>query len=415
VISASDRAIPLFRREFGAEPEALLRAPGRVNLIGEHTDYNEGFVLPAAIDRDLCIAVRARADGLVDARSEGLDRCRFALERFETRVEGWGAYAQGVAWALKEAGHRLTGWDGVIASDIPVGAGLSSSAAIELASARAFEVTSGFGWEPTEVAKLCRRAENEWVGVASGLMDQLASARGRRDHAILLDCRSLDPEWVPIPDRAAIVILDTGTRRELETSAYNDRRRECEAAARALGVRSLRDVSEAELRSGWDALPEPLGRRARHVVTENARTLEAAEAMRAGDARSIGTLMNESHLSLRDDFGVSSEALDAIVEAAWAADGCFGARLTGGASPDARSLWWTDRPYRTSSWRYRAPSHDPPAACVRPTCVAQATARRCCGAPPPPPRREVRPWGSGGRSAGPHAPGRPARGSLGCP
>lgn len=326
---ARDRALRLFRSEFHDEPDVLVRAPGRVNLIGEHTDYNEGFVLPAAIDRDLCLAVRARTDPIVDVRSEGRARSTFALDGFEQRADGWGAYVQGVAWALNEAGRTLTGWDGAIASDIPVGAGLSSSAAIELSTARAFEMTSGFGWEPTEIARLCQRAENAWVGVASGLMDQLASARGRREHALLLDCRSLDSEWVPIPTRASIVILDTGTRRELETSAYNDRRRECEAAAEALGVASLRDVSEIELRSRSEALDEQLRRRAHHVVTENARTLAAAEAMRAGDAESVGRLMNESHASLRDDFEVSSEALDAIVEAARATEGCFGARLTG--------------------------------------------------------------------------------------
>ena len=329
-MQARDLAVQLFREEFGGEPEALLRAPGRVNLIGEHTDYNDGFVLPASIDRDLCIAVRARSDRLVDVRSENREACTVALDRFEHKAEGWGAYVQGVAWALTEAGRGLTGWDGAIASDIPVGAGLSSSAAIELATARAFEVTSGFGWEPTEIAKLCQRAENLWVGLACGLMDQLACVRGRRGHALLLDCRSLDSQWVPIPERAAVVILDTGTRRELETSAYNDRRRECEAAARVLGVGSLRDVSEADLRSRSAALPEPLGRRTRHVVTENARTLAAADAMRAGDAEMVGRLMNESHRSLRDDFEVSSEALDAIVEAARSAGGSFGARLTGG-------------------------------------------------------------------------------------
>jgi galactokinase len=327
-MEASDRAVRLFRELFGDEPHALLRAPGRVNLIGEHTDYNGGFVLPAAIDRDLCIALRPRSDPLVDVRSEEHEDCTIAIDRFDLRAEGWGAYVQGVAWALTEAEHRLVGWEGAIASDIPVGAGLSSSAAIELATARAFHVTSGFEWEPTKIAKLCQRAENAWVGVACGLMDQLACARGQRGHALLLDCRSLDSQWVPIPDRAAVLILDTGTRRELETSAYNDRRRECEAAARALGVGALRDVSEVDLRS--TALPEPLGRRARHVVTENARTLAAAEAMRAGDAGTVGRLMYESHLSLRDDFEVSSEALDAIVEAARAAEGCFGARLTGG-------------------------------------------------------------------------------------
>ncbi|MGA9159762.1 MAG: galactokinase [Actinomycetota bacterium] len=329
-MDAGHRAARLFREQFGADPDALLRAPARVNLIGEHTDYNDGFVLPAAIDRDLCVAIRPRPDPRVDVRSEGHGGAVVALESFGRRSDGWGVYVQGVAWALTEAGHSLAGWDGAIASDIPIGAGLSSSAAIELATARAFELTSGFAWDSTAIARLCQRAENEWVGLASGLMDQLACVRGRRGHAILLDCRSLRSERVPIPDRAAIVILDTGTRRELETSAYNDRRRECEAAARALGVGSLRDASESDLRSRSSELAGTLERRARHVITENARTLAAADAMRAGDAELVGTLMDESHRSLRDDFEVSSRALDAIAEAARSAEGCFGARLTGG-------------------------------------------------------------------------------------
>jgi galactokinase len=329
-VDASRRAVRLFREQFGGDPDALLRAPGRVNLIGEHTDYNDGFVLPAAIDRDLCVAIRPRPDPWVDVRSEGLDRATVAIDRFDARSEGWGAYVQGVAWALTEADHSLTGWDGAIASDIPIGAGLSSSAAIELAVARAFELTSGFEWDSTEMAKLCQRAENVWVGLASGLMDQLACVRGRRGHAILLDCRSLESEWVPIPDRGAVVVLDTGTRRELETSAYNDRRRECQMAARALGVESLRDVSESDLRSDSTVLADTIARRARHVVTENERTIAAADAMRADDAERMGRLMNESHRSLRDDFEVSSEALDAMADAARATEGCFGARLTGG-------------------------------------------------------------------------------------
>jgi galactokinase len=224
----------------------------------------------------------------------------------------------------------LTGWDGAIASDIPVGAGLSSSAAIELATARAFQLTSGFEWQPTEIAKLCQRAENGWVGLASGLMDQLACVRGRRGHALLLDCRSLESDPVPIPDRTAIVILDTRTRRELGSSGYNDRRRECEEAARALGVASLRDASVSELYTRWAAIPDVPRRRARHVITENERTIAAAEALRAGDAELVGGLMNESHRSLREDFEVSSETLDAMAEAARSAEGCFGARLTGG-------------------------------------------------------------------------------------
>jgi galactokinase len=322
--------VRLFRAEFGREPDALVRAPGRVNLIGEHTDYNDGFVLPAAIDRDLCIALRPRPEPTIDVRSAERGGCRIALDDFGRRSEGWGSYLQGVAWALSQAGHRLTGWDGAIASDVPGGAGLSSSAALELATAKAFEATSGFEWEPTAMARLCQQAENQWVGVASGLMDQLASARGRSGHAILLDCRSLELDLVPIPADVRMVILDTGTRRELGSSGYNDRRRECEAAARALGVASLRDVSETDLRAGASTLPDVLQRRARHVVTENARTLAAAEAMRAGDAETVGRLMSESHRSMRDDFEISSEALDAIVEAARPAPGCVGARLTGG-------------------------------------------------------------------------------------
>jgi galactokinase len=325
-VDASARAIELFRSAFGADPDALVRAPARVNLIGEHTDYNEGFVLPAAINRDLCLAIRARSDGLVDVRSEGHESRAIDLVRLERRPGDWGDYVQGVAWALLEAGRRPTGWDGAIASDIPGGAGLSSSAALELATARAFQQTTGFDWEPNAIARICRRAENQWVGVASGVMDQVACGRGRAGHAMLLDCRSLELEHVPVPAEVAIVVLDTGTRRDLQGSAYNDRRRECEEAARVLGVESLRDV-------GVDQLPPIDGsvpmRRARHVVTENARTLAAAEAMRAGDAGRVGRLMDRSHASLRDDFEVSSEALDAIVEAARAAEGCFGARLTG--------------------------------------------------------------------------------------
>jgi galactokinase len=327
-MDAGGRALRLFRDEFGREPDALVRAPGRVNLIGEHTDYNDGFVLPAAIDRDLCIALGARSDPLVEVRAEGRAGRSIALDRLERRPGDWSDYVGGVAWALAEAGHRPVGWDGAVASDIPVGAGLSSSAAIELATAKAFETTTGFGWEPTEIATLCQRAENRWVGVASGLMDQLACARGRRDHALLLDCRSMDVEMVPVPDGASVIVLDTGTRRELQSSPYNDRRRECEAAARALGVGSLRDVLIDRLPRSAASRSLPL-RRARHVVTENARTLAAAEAMRTGDAGTMGRLMNESHASLRDDFEVSSVALDAVVESAQAADGCFGARLTG--------------------------------------------------------------------------------------
>lgn len=329
--AARERAIEAFQRRFGRAPAVVIRGPGRVNVIGEHTDYNDGFVLPAAIDRELWIALEPGGESAVEAVSEAFDApVRVRLDDFGERLDGWALYLQGVAWALAEAGVQLEGWRGTLASDVPVGAGLSSSAALELACARAFQALAGWDWDPVEVAHHCRRAENDWVGVSSGLMDQIASAAGRQGAALLLDCRSIDFEAVPVPDDVVLVVMDTATRRELASSGYNDRRRECHRAAQALGVDSLRDVSERELTERRDDLDEVVWRRAFHVVTENARTLEAAAAMRAGDPGELGRLMKASHRSLRDDFAVSSDALDAIVEVAAGIDGCYGARLTGG-------------------------------------------------------------------------------------
>ena len=320
-----------FRSRFGRDPDWLVRAPGRVNLIGEHTDYNEGFVLPMAIDRAVWIGLRAREGGAVVAASLDFgEEKSFTLDGLGHEDDGWWEYLKGVAWALGQAHHRLGGWEGVVAGDVPIGAGLSSSAALEMAAARAFAAVSGLAWDPVAMAKLARRAENEWVGVGCGIMDPLIIGAGRQGHATLIDCRSLEMRPAPLPPGTVVAVLDTSTRRELTGSAYNERRAQCEEAARALGVRALRDVTAADLVERGSVLRDVVRRRARHIVTENARTLAAANAMKDHDAFRLGRLMNESHLSMRDDFEISTPALDAMVECARSAAGCYGARMTGG-------------------------------------------------------------------------------------
>lgn len=320
-----------FRRRYGAEPTLIVRAPGRVNLIGEHTDYNDGYVMPLAIDRAVWIAARPREDAYVTLYSlDFQEMAEFFLPEIVKQDKLWAEYVQGVAWALQEVGHELKGWDGVIAGDVPIGAGLSSSAAIELASARTFCAIAGIDWNAPEMAKLCQRVENQWIGVNSGIMDQMISATGVKDHAVLIDCRWLYLDSVPLPPGTAVVVLDTATRRELVTSAYNERREQCETAARFFNVPALRDVTLPQLEAVADLLDDLVYRRARHVVSENARTLDAANAMRTGDAETLGRLMNDSHTSLRDDFEVSSDALNLIVDCAREHAACYGARMTGG-------------------------------------------------------------------------------------
>ena len=318
-----------FEARFGSRPSFITRAPGRVNLVGEHTDYNDGFVLPMAIDRGVWIALRPRSDGRVLAHALDLDDVtEFGLDRLVRSGARWSAYLKGVAWALQEGGFEVGGWEGVLAGDVPRGAGLSSSAALELAAGRAFAAASGLDWRPVEMAKVCQRAENEWVGVRCGIMDQMVSALGEAGHAVLIDCRSLETRPVPLPADAAVVVMDTGTRRGLLDSAYNERREQCEMAAAYFGVEALRDVGVEELEDAR-GLGETVRRRARHVVTENARTLEACQAMEEGDARKLGRLMDASHESLRDDFEVSSEELNTMVRCARRHPGCYGARMTG--------------------------------------------------------------------------------------
>lgn len=316
---------------FDDAPAFLVRAPGRVNLIGEHTDYNEGFVLPMALEHSVWIALRPRADGLVRLYSvEFQEWITFSIARLE-RERGWGEYVKGVAWALQEAGYALQGWEGVLQSQVPIGAGLSSSAALEIASARAFAAASSLEWEGKPMALLCQKAENEWVGVQCGIMDQMASALSQRGHALFLDCRSLETRNVPFPSQVTVVVMDTATRRDLANSAYNERRRECEAAAQRLEVPSLRDLSLRELaqRAAAVHLDEVLHRRARHVIAENERVLAAVRALEEGDIRALGILLNESHRSLDQDFEVTNQALNEIVASARAHPACYGARMTG--------------------------------------------------------------------------------------
>jgi galactokinase len=327
--STEARVVRAFGERFGGAPSLIVQAPGRVNLLGEHTDYNDGFVLPMALDFGAWIALRARADGRVVLRSLDFDEEQeFDLARLQ-RGKGWIEYVKGTAWALQEAGSRLRGWEGVLTGEVPIGAGLSSSAALEVASARAFVAVSGLPWQPVTAARLAQRAENGWVGMQCGIMDQLVIACGREEHALLIDCRDLSTRPIPLPSGTVVAVLDTSTRRALVDSTYNERRARCEEATRRLGVRALRDVTPEDLEGKLGILSAELRPLARHVVTENARTLAAAEAMTRGDAADMGRLMDASHRSLRDDFGVSSPALDAIVAAAQAAPGCFGARMTG--------------------------------------------------------------------------------------
>ena len=328
-MSLQDRITTEFIQRFGAPPTTIVRAPGRVNLIGEHTDYNDGFVLPMAIDRAMWIALRPRADRTISAYSLDMrETVEFDLDRFE-KQSGWGEYLKGVAWALIDAGFEVRGWEGVIAGDVPIGAGLSSSAAWELAAARAFASVAGFEWHAPRMALLGQRAENKWVGVNCGIMDQMISAAGKADHALLIDCRSLESQTVPLPPNTVVIVLDTATRRGLVDSAYNERRSQCEAAARFFNVKALRDVSVEQFNARADELDSITRRRARHVVTEDDRTLRAVEAMRRGDAVELGQLMNASHVSLRDDFEVSSHELNVMAEVAQRHSGCYGARMTG--------------------------------------------------------------------------------------
>ncbi|MCL4393766.1 MAG: galactokinase [Chloroflexi bacterium] len=321
-----------FLWRFAAPPEHVARAPGRVNLIGEHTDYNGGFVFPMAIDHEAVVAARRRSDRMVRlvAQDLGGATVEFSLDSIERDdAQSWSNYVRGVALELERAGAKLPGLDLMIHSTVPVGSGLSSSAALEVSSATAFLSFVDFDLSRVDLALMCQRVENEFVGVKTGIMDQFISALARAGTALLVDCRALTYEHVPMPKGAVVVVCDTTTRRGLVGSEYNARRAECEDGARRMGVPLLRDVSLADFERWKKQLPPIVAKRCRHIVTENARVLNAAAAMRSNDLATLGRLMNESHTSLKDDYQVSSPALDVMVEIARLQEGCLGARLTG--------------------------------------------------------------------------------------
>jgi galactokinase len=300
-----------------------------VNIIGEHTDYNDGLVLPMAIDMELVVCARARADRILAVTSTDLSQTREFNPEAAQKPVGWLSYIAGVQALLEAATGPLGGADLVIASDIPRGSGLSSSAALEAGTALALLALAGRTMPGERIAELCREAEHEWAGVQCGIMDQYACLLGHAGHALLIDCRTLTHTQVPVPPDARFVIAGSGNNRVLAASAYNLRVAECAHAAGLLRVASLRDVRPDRADSLIAELPEPLGRRARHVVTEIDRTVRAAAALRADDLRTCGALMNASHESLRDDYDVSSDALDTLVETARALPGVCGSRLTG--------------------------------------------------------------------------------------
>ena len=333
-----ERIRAAFGARFGDAQPALFRAPGRVNLIGEHTDYNEGYVLPAAIDRDVVIAVSPRDDRTVRLYTMNLEaEAAFSLDEIRRDdAQPWSNYPRGVAWALQERGLRLAGMDAAIESTVPLGGGLSSSAALEVATAVAFQALSGFEMSPEEMARTCQRAENEFVGMPCGIMDQFVARLGRRDHALLIDCRSLEHEHVSLGLREhALVVVDTGVRRELAASEYRVRRRECEEGVALLRgalprIRALRDVSPDDLERHRSLLPDVIYRRCRHVVAEDARVLESVACLRRGDLDVFGRFMWASHESLRDDYEVSCRELDLLVEIARSVPGVLGSRMVGG-------------------------------------------------------------------------------------
>jgi galactokinase len=323
-----ERARSGFRQAFGYPPGAVAVAPGRINIIGEHTDYNQGFVLPAAIDRHIAVALRLRRDGRIALRSDRY-QALIDLDALPARRQGnWGDYLIGVARAIDERHDPGPGFDAFVASEIPVGSGLSSSGALEVATAVTMLAARGIEMPALETAQLCQAAENGFVGAHTGIMDPFTSLKARGGNAILLDCRSMHDEQVPLPDgRYAWLLADSRVRHELALTAYNERRRECEAAAAALGLSSLRDATDADL----ERISNPVERRrARHVVTENSRVLQAADALRRRSPRGLGPLLYASHESLRLDFAVSCRELDCLVELAAGMPQVIGARMMGG-------------------------------------------------------------------------------------
>jgi len=338
-----EAVIESFRCRYGREPTVVVRAPGRVNLLGAHIDYSEGWVMPAAIDRAVWLAAAPATGRKLHVHALDLDQtATLELDALPDRVpqranpeSTWIDYPAGVAWALGEEGYRPAGMAAVFGGDVPVGAGLSASAALEVAFLLAWERLSGFELEGRERARLGQRAENAYLNVQSGIMDQFASIHGKADHVLFLDCRDLTCERISIPPGTVVVVADTGVRRRLADSGFNSRRAQCQEAVAILrrdlpGIRTLRDVTVAELERHGPRLPEPLRSRARHAVEECARVRAGAEALRRRDLDAFGELMRRSHVGSRDLYEVSIPELDTLAAAAWGVAGCYGARLAGG-------------------------------------------------------------------------------------
>ncbi|MEJ2185872.1 MAG: galactokinase [Gemmatimonadota bacterium] len=325
---AATRATHAFREAFG-EPAVVARGPGRINLIGEHVDYSGGLVLPVAIDLDVVAAARPRTDGRAHVVAADLGaEDTFDLET-AARGDGFGSYVRGVAHLLREAGVPVPGFDMALAGDVPRGGGMSSSAALEVASATALLALAGARMDGVQLARLCRQAETEWAGVSCGIMDQIIAVLGRAGHGLLVDTRTLAYRYPPLPPSVRVIATDSGVRRDLRDSQYNDRVAATRRAADLLGVSELGDIAPDAFQMRAHELPEPVLRRARHVVTEIQRTRSAARAFGEGWIDEAGRLMNASHDSLRDDFDVSTPELDALVAAARRVDGVYGSRLTG--------------------------------------------------------------------------------------
>ncbi len=324
-----------FAAAFGGAPDCIARAPGRVNLIGEHTDYNDGFVLPAAIGVETLVAARRRPDRQVNILAADMDGARTSFDLDQPILpdpsHSWSNYLRGMLFAMQAGGSELCGADVAVAGSIPRGSGLSSSASFCVATGSAFNALAGLGLSATAIARLAQAAECDFVGMRCGIMDQLASACGQEGHALLIDCRTLACEPVAMPQDLAIVIVQSGIVRGLVHGAYNERRAQCEQAAQTLGVAALRDADMAMLKAAKERLDPLCFARARHVITENDRTLAAGKALNAGDLAALGRLMAQSHASMRDDFAITLPPIDRLVELLQDAIGeKGGARMTGG-------------------------------------------------------------------------------------
>jgi galactokinase len=320
-----------FVQRFNSEPEVVAIAPGRINLIGEHTDYNDGFVFPAAIDRVMLVAASLSSDQSRLYSLQSQEGEPFEAGTVEpNELVGWAKYPAGVAWALRQNGYPSVNLRAVVSSNIPMGSGVSSSAAMELAFLVLHRHFAGFDADGVALAQLGKFAENRFVGVNSGIMDQLASAMGKKDLAMFIDTRSLGLEYAPVPSELKIVLCDTKKERALTSSAYNERRAQCEEAASKLGVKALRDATLDMLEAARLELGDVVYRRARHVITEDSRAQAFKDALKTSDFAEIGKIMRAGHESLRDDFEVSCRELDIMAAAAWDSPGCVGARMTGG-------------------------------------------------------------------------------------